>query len=152
KLVRSESELVDANSRLALLSAISGMVGAAVGGVFTLGGPDWVAGVAMLVYVGAVVAAFQLPSVTVADSTSDREERAELRSRGILLAASAMGLLRAVVGFLTFLVAFVFRGGEDGVDVSAKGGAVGAATAVVRDVDIAGTPSAPAWHFGAVLL
>jgi hypothetical protein len=152
KLVRSRDELVDANARLALLSAIAGMGGVVVGGAFTIGGPDWVAGVAVLGYVAAVVAAFQLPAVTVADSPPDAEERAELRSRGILLAASAMGVLRGVVGFLTFLLAFSFRGGEDGVDIRGRGGAAGGATAVIRDVDIAGRPNAPAWHFGAVLL
>jgi len=152
KIVRSEEELVDANARLALLSALSGMVGAGVGAVFTLGGSDWVAGMAMLVYLAAVIASFQLPSVAVADAPPDAEERAELRGRGILLAASGMGVLRMVVGFLTFLVAFVFRGGEDGVDLTGRGSAVGGATGVVGGVDISGTPSAPAWHFGLVLL
>ncbi len=152
KLVRSEDELVDANARLALLSAIAGMSGAGVGAVFSLGGPDWVCGIAVLVYVAGVIAAFQLPPVAVAEQPPDAEERAELRGRGIVLAASGMGLLRMVVGFLTFLVAFVFRGGEDGVDIRGRGGAVGGSTAILRDVDISGTPSAPAWHFGLVLL
>jgi hypothetical protein len=36
-------------------------------------------------------------------------EAAELRGRGIFLAASGMAVLRAAVGFLTFLLAFAFR-------------------------------------------
>jgi hypothetical protein len=36
-------------------------------------------------------------------------EEAELRSRGIFLAASSMGLMRAIVGFLVFLLAFALR-------------------------------------------
>ncbi len=39
-------------------------------------------------------------------------ERAELRGAGVLLAASAMAVLRAVVGFLSFLAAFALRGDD----------------------------------------
>ena len=63
-----------------------------------------------------------------------------------------MGLLRGVVGFMTFLLAFELRGGKDGVDVKPFGAAAGAATAVASDIDIKGDPGAPAWHFGAVVV
>ena len=60
-----------------------------------------------------------------ADRTSETE-REELRGGGIILAASAMGLLRGIVGFLTFLIAFALRSADAplwqfGVVVSASG-------------------------------
>lgn len=152
-LVGSEAELVEANSKLALLSAIGAMIGAVVGGVFVLlGGPELSMAVAALLFIGAFLFSFQLPHVVVAATPAADVEREELRSRGILLAASAMALLRAVVGFVTFLLAFEFRGGRDGLSFHLEGAAVGVASGVARGADVTGEPGAPAWHFGAVLL
>jgi hypothetical protein len=153
KLVDSERKLVEANSKLALLSSITSMTGAAFGALLSLiGGPGWAAGLAVLVYIAAGVAGLGIPSVVVAAAPEDAEERAELRTSGIRLAASGMGVVRGVVGFLTFLLAFELRGGKDGVDVKPDGAAAGAATAVSRHIDIVGDPGAPAWHFGAVVV
>ncbi len=151
-LAAGDDALVEANSKLALLSAVSGMSGAAVGALFVLiGGPALSVGVAMLVYVAATLASLGLPAVVVAPTPAAEAERVELRSTSIVMASTAMALLRAVVGFLTFLVAFEFRGGEDGYDLTGKGSAVGAGTAIRRGIDIASEPGAPAWHFGVVL-
>lgn len=153
KLVGSERKLVEANSKLALLSSIAGMTGAAVGAVFSfIGGPAWAAAIAVLVYLAAALAGIHLPRIVVAETPIHEQERAELRSSAILLGASGMGLLRGVVGFMTFLLAFELRGGKDGVDVKPEGAAAGAATAMIRGIDIVGDPGAPAWHFGAVAL
>jgi len=57
-----------------------------------------------------------------------------------------------VVGFTTFLLAFEFRGGAEGVPIDGAGRAAGASTGVVRGQDVLGSPAAPAWHFGLVLL
>ena len=54
-LVRSELELVEANSKLTLLSAVSSMVGAGIGGLALLVGPTappWVAVVGFIVSLG----------------------------------------------------------------------------------------------------
>lgn len=153
KLVGSETKLVEANSKLALLSSISSMSGAAVGAVLSfVGGPPWAAALAVLVYLASALAGIHLPRIVVAETPIEEQERAELRSGAILLGASGMGLLRGVVGFMTFLLAFELRGGKDGVDVKPEGAAAGAATAMMRDIDIVGDPGAPAWHFGAVAL
>ncbi len=152
KLVRSDLELVEANSKLALLSAISSMVGAGIGGLAMLGQPSWAANAAMVGFVTTAMFAVQLPRITVAPLPATADERAELRQAGILMAASAMAMLRAAVGFMTFLLAFEFRGGEEGVSLDAPGRAVGAAAGVARGQDILGSPGAPAWHFGAVLV
>jgi hypothetical protein len=152
KLVGNEHRLVEANSKLALLSAIGGMAGAAVGALASLiAGPEAAATIAVFVYLAAGIAGIQLPSIVVADAPAAALERAELRGSGIVLAAGGMGVLRGIVGFMTFLLAFELRGGKDGVDVKPEGAAAGAATAVSRGVDIVGDPGAPAWHFGVVV-
>ncbi len=109
-LVRDESGLVEANARLILVLGISGFV-AALPGLLVLEflGAEWVLVVAALAYAGATVAALRIPSTRVADRPPAPVEQAELRSRGVLLGASAMAFLRAVVGFLTFHLAFWYR-------------------------------------------
>src|SRR5262249_15995086 len=140
------------NSKLALLSALGGLGGAAVGAFLSLiGSPAWPVAFAMFVYVAAGLAALQLPRVAVAELPAPEIERDELRSPGIVLPSPAMGVLRGVVGFLTFLLAFEMRGGKDGVDIKPLGAAAGAATAIARRINIVGDPGAPAWHYGAVV-
>lgn len=153
KLVDSERQLVEANSKLALISAVGSMGGAAFGALLALiGGPGWSAALAFVVFAVGGVASLQLPVLRVADQPEGAAERRELRGTGILLAGSAIGVLRGIVGFLTFLLAFEFRGGKEGVDVEPLGAAVGASSAIVRKIDITGDPRAPAWHFGLVVL
>lgn len=121
-LVRDESALVEANSKLTLVSGIVGFAaGLPAAGVLNLFGAEWVLGLAMIVFALGAVSGVRLPRVGPPASVGEAE-RAELHSAGILLAASAMALVRAIVGFLTFLIAFGFRGAD-----------------------------APAWQFGAVL-
>jgi energy-converting hydrogenase Eha subunit E len=152
-LVRSETDLVSANSRLALISAVAGMVGAALSGVFSLiGGPSFAAAIAMVGFVATTVLATQVPRTVVAADPVEEAERAELRDTQVVLAAYATAILRGIVGFVTFLLAFEFRGGKEGLDISTDGSAAGGMTATARDIDITGDPAAPAWHFGVVLL
>lgn len=121
--VRSDEELVEANSKLALISGFVGFVAAVPGGILvSLGGSEWVLGLAAIVFGVGVVVAWRIPKTQVADEPETEEARAELRSAGVLLAASAMALLRGIVGCLTFLLAFALR-----------------------------TDDAPTWHFGVVL-
>ena len=135
--VRSEELLVEANSKLALISGVVGfvMAGPAVG-VLQLAGAEWALRLAAVVFVVAAVAALRL-------SAGGREEAAarevaieELHDVGIRMAAVAMAVLRAAVGFLTFLIAFGFR--RDGapswwfgvvIAASALGSLAGAALA-----------------------
>ena len=153
KLVESEDQLVEANSKLALLSAVGSMGGAAFGAICAfIGGPGWSAAVAVAVFVASGVVSMRLPRLAVTSGPVDAIERRELRGSGILLASSAMAVMRGVVGFMTFLLAFEFRGGKEGVDIEPLGAAVGASTAIVRGFDITGDPAAPAWYFGVVVL
>lgn len=121
--VADDAGLVEANAKLSLLSGIVGFVAAAPGiAALRFGDARWTLGLAGTCFVVATVVAWSLPRDQVAPEPTSGAERAELRGAGIMLAASAMGLLRGIVGFLTFLLAFDLRSG-----------------------------GAPKWHFGAVL-
>ncbi|MGH9224320.1 MAG: MFS transporter [Acidimicrobiales bacterium] len=113
--VVSDSELVEANSRLAVLSVVAGFV-AAVPGVAVLkigflGGP-WVLRLAAVAFIAAAVASVRIARPSKASAPIEAPsaaEKAELHSPTVRLSATSMAVLRAVVGFMTFLVAFAFR-------------------------------------------
>lgn len=114
-VVRSDDELVEANSKLSLISGVSGFLGVVPSGILLKTphlGPRWSIGLAMVTYVVAAVLALRIPKATVAPEPADAAEKSELRAATIIMAGSAMGLLRACVGFLTLLIAFDFRGGS----------------------------------------
>jgi hypothetical protein len=118
--VPSEEGLVAANSLLTRLSGIVGFVVAGPGlianwigdqvGAFE--GGQAVLVLAVIAFTAATVAGWKIPSTRVATEETSEEERQELRSTGILLAASAMALMRGMVGFMMFLIAFDLRGDE----------------------------------------
>src|SRR5262245_63345837 len=122
-VVRSDDELVEANSRLSFLSGVMGFT-AAVPGILVsaLAGGEGVLLVASGVFATAAVLGLRIPATQVAADDTSQTERQELRGGGILLAATAMGLMRCIVGFLTFLIAFQLR-----------------------------TDGAPTWQFGVVI-
>jgi hypothetical protein len=109
-LVRDESELVEANARLIMILGVSGFT-AAVPGLLVMHflGAEWVLGLAALAFAGAAVMALRIPRTRVADRPPAPVEQAELRGRSVLLGSSAMALMRGVVGFLTFHLAFWYR-------------------------------------------
>ena len=125
--VSGEGELVAANSRLAVLSVLAGFV-AAIPGVIVLKvgflGAPWVVRLAAVAFAATAVAGFRLTRPAAGDDRLPPVAvgEAELHVASVRMAATAMGVLRAVVGFLTFLIAFTFRGDD-----------------------------APAWWFGVVL-
>ncbi|HYI62444.1 MAG TPA: MFS transporter [Acidimicrobiales bacterium] len=111
-VVESDAELVEANSKLQLLSGIMGFVGVAPAALlFKLfdDDPGPALGLAVLTFAGTAGLAVLLPKVAVAPTPAGPEEKAELRTVGVLLAAASMGLLRGIVGFLTVYYAFHFR-------------------------------------------
>jgi len=152
RYVPSESNLVQANSRLALISAVMSLLGAGVGAALVfLGSPAVAAGVATAGYGVATAITLQLPRIPVARNKATSTERSALRASTILLSASAMAVMRGAVGFVTFLLAFELRGGEEGLDVSQQGAALGGAVAAERGIDIVGDPGAPAWQYAVVV-
>lgn len=112
--VHSDEELVQANALLTRLSGIAGLVGAVPGviaiwigdNVDAFGPGQAVMALATIVFVVATVAGAKIPKTRVAEERTTTQERRELRGGGILLAASAMGLMRGILGFITFLLAF----------------------------------------------
>lgn len=148
--VHTDDELVTANSRLSLLSGVAGAIAVAPGGLLMwLGGPEWVCLLCAVVFAGGAVLATRLPRSVVADEPAGEEERAELRGAGIRLAASAMGLLRGIVGFLTFLIAFTLRGSQETPFVSEFGSHVGAAARdAIGEVSTTISTGSPTWYFG----
>jgi Na+/melibiose symporter-like transporter len=79
------------------------------GAAFAIGGSPAVVAVAAVAYAVATLAALRIPRTQVADAPATEAETSELRGVGILLAASAMGLVRGIVGFLTFFLLFDLR-------------------------------------------
>lgn len=112
-LVDDEQELVRANARLAFISGIAAAVGGLpAAAILTALDASWVLRFATLVYLGAALLATAIPKARTVAPGETAEERAELHARSILAAGTAMGLLRAVVGFATFFLAFELK--EDG--------------------------------------
>jgi MFS-type transporter involved in bile tolerance (Atg22 family) len=106
-VVSDETELVEANSRLALVGVLAGVILGPVGaGLQTLTEASWVLRLAAVVNLGSVVAAFRIPRAARTAPPVAPIEQAELHAASIRLAATAMTVLRAAVGFHTFLAAF----------------------------------------------
>lgn len=109
-VVRNDAELVEANSKLQLLSGLAVPLAAIPAGIaFAIGSSEGVLVLAVIAYAAATLAALRIPATRVADAPATAAESAELRGIGVLLAASAMGLVRGIVGFLTFLLLFDLR-------------------------------------------
>jgi hypothetical protein len=112
-LVKDDAELVNANSRLALVSVIGAMVGGLPAFiVYQLFGSDWSLRVAAVVFAVAAVLAIQIPRTrlrTPADARQEKLEREEMHTPSILLGGSAMAVLRGSIGFMVFFSAFSLK-------------------------------------------
>jgi hypothetical protein len=130
-------------------------VGAPAAGLVRVFGPESALVFAALAAGTASALAMRLAPAAVAPEPAGTAEEIELRGAGIVHAAEAMGLLRGIVGFLTFLLAFDLKGGGHDAPVPI-GLAMGrAARGLIPGLSQPGTghPStAPTWHFGAVLV
>ena len=113
--VRSEAELVEANSKLGLIAGLTGVVAVIPAALLlkVVGAPATLVYSALL-FVGAFVAATRLPPDVVAADAPDAEEVRELHSSNIELGAVAMTALRAMVGFTFFHLAFWLRSQDQG--------------------------------------
>ena len=153
-VVDSDAGLVEANSKLQLLSGLAGFAAGIPGAVLLLVGPGAVVFLASLVFVAAVVASLRVPATTIAPEPADDAEKAELRGAGVLSASSAMGMLRAIVGFVTFLLAFALRGNDGPAPLgTALGRLAGDRIAGVsaEASDLVAPLGPPAWHFGVIV-
>jgi hypothetical protein len=110
-VVRDESELVEANSKLGVIAGLTGFVAVIPAGLLQL---SPVKGWGTLLYSGALFgfalfSATRLSADVVAARPEQPAERVQLHSTQLQLAAVAMVVLRAGVGFTFFLLAFWFR-------------------------------------------
>lgn len=152
-VVSSDAALVEANSKLQLLSGLAAF-GAGVPGalVLWLFSPSVLAGLCALVFLAATAASLRVPRTTVAPEPDDVSEQAELRSAAVLSAGSAMGTLRWMVGFVTFVLAFALRGEGSEPGLGSVMGRLAAVPGVMPDTKELLTNSAPpVWHFGVVV-
>jgi MFS family permease len=125
-VVRSESDLIEANSKLGLISGIVGMVAVLPAGIIRLTplGSSGILVYAALIFLVALVAATWLSADVVASNAADDQEQLQLHSSAIQLGSLVMVLLRSVVGFVFFLIAMVLK--EQGADLATYGTAVSA--------------------------
>ncbi|WP_419944135.1 MFS transporter [Candidatus Poriferisodalis sp.] len=130
-LVRQERDLVEANSKLMLLSGLGGALAAGPGVLLSLASSRWVLMLAAMTFVLMTFPAARLPRFAVrprhvpsgahgsppsANSPpaslaipQPARVRATIRRGAMLLAGSAMGIVRAMTGFTLFLIAFWLR-------------------------------------------
>jgi MFS family permease len=136
-VVADKEELVLANSRLAIFAVIAGAVVAPfAAAILKLAGAPWVLRTSSVIFVLGALAAFAIPRAAKVGREETPHQRELLQSRSIVIAGSAMGLLRGVVGFFTFFAAFALkRAGEPAwlfgvvLVVSAVGGGIGTVVA-----------------------
>lgn len=131
-LVKNHEELVTANSRLSMIGVIAG----AVAGVFAatiLGALDasWVLRVGAFLYLASAIMALRIargsPRTKPAPTDDQSElEREELHLPSVVLAGTAMAVLRMAVGFLVLLLAFTFK--QDGEPFWVFGAALAASS------------------------
>lgn len=109
-VVDDSEELVSANSRLALLGIIAGMIGAPIAGLFlkVLDG-SWSLRAGAFVFFAGAVLAMAVPKPAQRPQEETKEQRGALHIPSIIAAGSAMGFVRGVVGFMTFFGAFVLK-------------------------------------------
>lgn len=108
-VVRSKTELVEANSKLGLISGAIGALAAAPAGALSAISPKLSLLFGVVMFAGAVISAARLPRGVVATSAAQPAERMELRNASLRSAAVAMSLIRAVIGFLFFELLFWLR-------------------------------------------
>jgi MFS family permease len=111
-VVRSEADLVEANSKLGVIAGLTGFVAVLPAAALQLVDP--LAGWATLIYAAAMftiglLSARRLPADVIAATAEAPAERTQLHAPRIRSGALAMTLLRASVGFLLFHLAFWLR-------------------------------------------
>jgi hypothetical protein len=113
--VRSETELVEANSKLGLIAGITGVAAVVPAAILlTLVGAPATLIYGALIFGLAFFSATRLPPEVVAAEAVDRDESVQLRSGSLHNGAIVMTVLRGCVGFTFFHLAFWLRSQEQG--------------------------------------
>ena len=107
-VVNSPAELVEANSKLGLISGAVGALAAAPAGALAAISPKLSLLFGVVMFAGAVISAASLPRGAVSPSAQSAE-RDQLQKNSLRSAVVAMSLIRAVIGFLFFELLFWLR-------------------------------------------
>lgn len=146
--VHDQDELVDKNSRLAILSAVAGVAGVVpAAGLYRLFGATPTLWWAAIVYLVGVLFSMRMPRVIV-DDPATTDDDVEIRSAGVKVASYVMAVLRGVVGFVFFLLLFEFVRSEL-PDLSGVGTAAGAAVKSALGFELLDDPGLP-WYQTAI--
>ena len=115
-VVTHETELVEANAKLGLISGVGGFAAAIPAALAQLVSPGLTVALSAVVFLTAAAAALGLPrhlrtAGEDASAAATAHQRSALRVGGVVLAVGAMSWVRATVGLLTFHLAFWLRTG-----------------------------------------
>ncbi len=114
-VVRSESELVEANSKLGLIAGVVGAVAVVPAALLQVtSGPTATLVYSALLFGVGLLAASQLAHDRVVSTAPTPSQELRLRASSLQLAAVAMTMLRGAVGFMFFHLAFWLRDQGDG--------------------------------------
>jgi hypothetical protein len=101
--------LVEANSKLGQIAGITGFIVAVPVWLLQLISSQAALGFGVIAFLAAALNANRLPKTVVATTPADALETEELHSASVVAAANAMRVLRGVVGFMFFHLAFWLR-------------------------------------------
>lgn len=107
-LVTDESKLVEANAKLGVTGTVVGFAAAIPAGLLSFISPRATLIFGALIFVIAAINAMRFPKQTIATNAPQELELRELHQPGVIIAVSAMSLVRASVGFVFFHLAFWF--------------------------------------------
>lgn len=113
-VVRSETELVEANSKLGLIAGVAGAGAVAPAAALQFGvGTAATLTYGALLFGVAFFASLQLPKELAVRTDAPSAANAEVATTSLQLAWVAMLILRGSAGFMLFHLAFLFRGNDD---------------------------------------
>jgi len=113
-IVKDDAKLVASNSKLGQVAGITGFVVAVPAGALQLISSQATLTMGALAFLAASLNAYRLPKMKSANGPSSQLEEEELHSPVVVNAANAMRVLRGVVGFMFFHLAFWLRGEDAG--------------------------------------
>lgn len=113
-VVRSETELVEANSKLGVIAGVAGVVAVLPAAALQFGvGTPWTLLYGAVLFAVALYLAIGLPEELVVDPDRPSAATSTDTTPGIELGWVAMLILRGAAGFMLFHLAFLFRGRPD---------------------------------------
>ena len=113
-IVKDEEKLVASNSKLGQVAGITGFVIAVPAGLLQLISSQATLIFGSLAFVAAALNAYRLPRMKSVQTIDVQLESEELHSISVVNAANAMRILRGIVGFMFFHLAFWLRGEDAG--------------------------------------